>query len=85
MDPDTLSPAMDGIDWVFHAAGRPIHWINDPLLVPTIVEGTKNVLIAAYAANARRLIYTSSVAALGIPGKGEMLTEKDQNKRTSKQ
>ena len=61
---------MQGIEVVFHtaallggdeAAGR---------MYPVTVEGTRAVLLAARQAGVRRLVHTSSVAALGVPEKG---------------
>ena len=67
--PDTVSAAMQGMDAVFHTAA----WVgmNDPGRLYAInVEGTRTVVQAALKAGVKRLIYTSSVAALGIPAPG---------------
>ncbi len=65
--PDTLLAAMEGVEVVFHAAA----WMggrDQPGRQYTVtVEGTRNVLQAARKANIRRVIHTSSVAALGVP------------------
>lgn len=68
--PETVRTAMAGIDAVFHAAA----WVrmNDlGRLYAVNVEGTRTVLQAALKAGVRRLVYTSSVAALGFPAPGE--------------
>ena len=71
--PEDLAPAMHGIEAVFHTAafvGR-----RDPRLIYQIsVAGTRNVLEAASHAGVRRVVHTSSVAALGVP------LEQDQRK-----
>jgi dihydroflavonol-4-reductase len=66
--PETLQAAMKGMEVVFHSAA----WMGGSH--PTgqqyaaTVEGTRNVLQAAQAAGVHRLVHTSSVAALGVPG-----------------
>jgi dihydroflavonol-4-reductase len=78
LKPETLAPPMQGVDWVFHAAARAKHWRDDPLLVTTIIDGTKNVLNAAQSADIERLIYTSSAASLGFPEGHTLLNEQHQ-------
>ena len=66
MDPDSLAAAMQGVDWVFHTAAVADYWRNDPARIYAInVDGTRNVLLAAEAAGVRRVIFTSSAAAVG--------------------
>ena len=76
LDPASLGPAMRRVDWVFHVAAVVAHWRDPRRLVETTVTGTRNVLVAARAAGVRRLVYTSSVAALGVPAPGEVLDER---------
>ncbi len=67
--PETLLAAMQGIEGVFHAAA----WMggNDSgRLYAVTVEGTREVLAAARKAGVRRVVHTSSVAALGVPERG---------------
>jgi dihydroflavonol-4-reductase len=65
--PESLQAAIEGIEVVFHAAA----WMgghDQPGRQYTVtVEGTRNVLQAAYKAGVRRVVHTSSAAALGIP------------------
>ena len=77
LDYDSLLAAMAGCDWVFHAAGISQYWRNQPELIYRVnVEGTRNVLRAALAQGVRRVIYTSSVGALGVPTRpGQHLDE----------
>ncbi len=67
VDPRTLRDAAQGCDAVFHVAADYRLWVLDPLpMYRANVEGSVNVLEAAAAAGAERLVYTSSVAVLGI-------------------
>ena len=76
--PERLARAMDGCDWVFHVAAVAGYWREKrERLYRVNVQGTRNVLQAAQEAGVRRLVFTSSLAALGIPGKkGELLDER---------
>ena len=65
--PETLYPALKGVDVVFHTASRVDYWRGADGMYQVTVEGTWNVLQAALEAGARRVVYTSSVAALGVP------------------
>lgn len=78
LDPASLQSAMQGVEWVFHAAARAAHWREGKALVETTVVGTRNVLAAAQAAGVRRVVFTSSLAALGVPKPGELLDENHQ-------
>lgn len=68
-DLESLQAATHGIDYVYHCAGKAyigpkkaaeLHAIN--------VQGTKNVLTAAERNGVKRLVYTSSISAIGITG-----------------
>ena len=66
-DRESLRAATAGCDAVFHVAADYRLWVADPLpMYKANVEGSVNVLEAAAAAGAERLVYTSSVAVLGI-------------------
>ena len=77
-DPERLAQAMEGCDWVFHVAAVADYWRQKPeRLYRVNVQGTRNVLQAAQLAGVRRLVFTSSLAALGIPQtRGELLDER---------
>ena len=67
--PQTLQAAVQGVEAVFHTAA----WVgmNDPGRLYAInVEGTRAVVQAALIEKVNRLVYTSSVTALGIPQPG---------------
>jgi len=75
LDPQTLLPALEGVDWVFHAAAQSDCWRHPELVLQTIVEGTRNVMQAANQAGVKRAVLTSSLGALGVPVAGEVITE----------
>lgn len=65
-DPASLRAAMEGVDWVFHVAAVADYWRNDPARIYKVnVDGTRSVLEAAKVMDVRRVIFTSSAAAMG--------------------
>src|SRR3989454_7763813 len=75
-DPASLRRAVQGARIVFHVAADYRLWTRHPeALYRTNVEGTRAVLQAAADAGVRRVVYTSSVGALGIPKDGTPGTE----------
>ncbi len=73
--PDSLRAAMAGAAFVFHAAAESAYWRHPANVIPAAVDGTRNVVAAAAAAGVRRLVLTSSLAAMGLPHRDELLTE----------
>jgi dihydroflavonol-4-reductase len=70
-DPGSLAPALQGCEALFHVAADYRLGAFDPReLYRTNVDGTRNILSAARAAGVRRVVYTSSVATIGIPKDG---------------
>lgn len=67
--PATIQAAMDGVEAVFHV-GALLGSRQMARSYAVIVEGTQSILQAARVAGVRRVVYTSSVAALGIPEYG---------------
>jgi len=66
-DSDSLLAAMQGCRTVFHVAADYRLWVPDQdAMYRTNIEGSVNVVESAAAAGADRLVYTSSVAVLGI-------------------
>ena len=67
-DRPALAAAMKGSDWCFHVAASYHLWLPDyaPMYAAN-VEGTRNVLEAAYKAGCSRLVYTSTVGCVGLP------------------
>jgi len=70
-DPASLRRAVAGCDAVFHVAADYRLWAPRPEeLYRTNVEGTACLLEAARSAGVGRIVYTSSVATVGLPGDG---------------
>src|SRR6266508_3398208 len=56
---------------VYHVAADYRLWARDPaVLYRANVDGTRTVLTAAAEAGAERIVYTSTVGAVGIPKDG---------------
>lgn len=69
--PASLLPACDGCDALFHVAADYRLWAPDPAeLYRANVDGTRAILEAARKVGVPRIVYTSSVATLGIPKDG---------------
>jgi dihydroflavonol-4-reductase len=66
-DVSQLRRFMDGCDAVFHVAADYRLWSPDPKeIYRSNVEGTRNVMQAAMDAGVPKVVYTSSVGALGL-------------------
>jgi dihydroflavonol-4-reductase len=75
-DGESLRQAVRGCDTLYHVAADYRLWAKDPQeLYRANVEGTRCLLQAAQAAGVRRVVYTSTVGALGIPHDGTPGTE----------
>jgi dihydroflavonol-4-reductase len=69
-DPRSLARAVAGCRYVYHVAADYRIWVPDPApMFRANVDGTRDLLTAALEAGAERVVYTSSVATLGlVPG-----------------
>ena len=66
-DADLVGRAVDGVRYVFHVAADYRLWARDPREIFTAnVDGTRNLMQAALRAGVERVVYTSSVATLGL-------------------
>jgi dihydroflavonol-4-reductase len=75
-DAAAVGRAVARVTFVFNVAADYRLYTRDPAsLFRTNVEGTRTILGAAAEAGARRIIHTSTVGALGIPGDGTPGTE----------
>jgi dihydroflavonol-4-reductase len=75
-DPAALDVAMDGCEWVFHVAAVSDYWRASHIKLYLVnVNGTINVLEAAKRAGVRRVIFTSSGAAIGMRDDGRPADE----------
>src|SRR5581483_1246445 len=75
-DANSLGPAVEGIDLIFHLAGMMGVWrpLADYRLVN--VTGSENLYKAAQKAGVRRFVHTSSHTVYGL-GYGRFMTEED--------
>lgn len=70
---EQLSSAVDGCDVVFHLAGLVSYRDADqPRQIGVNVLGTRNIMESSIKHGVKRVIHTSSVAAMGIPTAGTL-------------
>jgi dihydroflavonol-4-reductase len=75
-EPRTLDAAVAGCENLFHVAADYRLWVPDPVALYRVnVEGTREIIRRAMQAGVRRIVYTSSVAALGLLPDGEPADE----------
>ena len=71
LDSASLRRAMAGCDTVYHCAATYAFWARRPAdIYAANVTGTENALAAARSAGVRRVVFTSSVATIGLPPGG---------------
>ncbi|MBE0531889.1 MAG: NAD-dependent epimerase/dehydratase family protein [Rhodospirillales bacterium] len=76
-DGASLRSACAGCDALFHVAADYRLWTRDPqAMMAANVDGTRNILRAAMDAGVSRVVYTSSVATLGIRPGGQSADER---------
>jgi len=76
LDPDSLFKAVAGVEKLYHLAALFAIWTKDPDLHYKInVQGAQSMMKAAMQAEVEKIVYTSSIAAIGIPGKAQLATE----------
>jgi dihydroflavonol-4-reductase len=79
-DVDSLQRAAQGCEGLFHVAADYRLGARDPAqLYRANVEGTRNILRAAQRSGVQRIVYTSSVATIGIPADGTPGDEQSAN------
>lgn len=70
-DVPILQQAIAGCEWVFHVAALYAYWgYTWDDFHQTNVEGTRRVMEVAQRLGVKRIVYTSSIATLGIPRDG---------------
>lgn len=75
-DPASLARAVAGCTAVYHVAADYRLWVPDPdPIYRSNVEGSRNLIRAASAAGVARIVYTSSVATLGLHADGRPADE----------
>jgi dihydroflavonol-4-reductase len=76
LDENALQAACESCDWVFHVAAVAEYWRADKShMFEANVEGTRRVLRAARAAGVKRVVFTSSAAAVGQRADGKPADE----------
>ncbi|HEV2548553.1 MAG TPA: hopanoid-associated sugar epimerase [Stellaceae bacterium] len=76
-NPASLRAALDGCGALFHVAADYRLWVRDPAAMHRAnVDGTRALMAAALAVGVERVVYTSSVATLGLTVDG---TPADEN------
>jgi len=83
-DRAALAKAMRGCDWCFHVAASYHLWLADyaPMYAAN-VEGTRNAIEAAVAVGCSRIVYTSTVGCIGLPGRDGAPPPSDETTRCS--
>jgi nucleoside-diphosphate-sugar epimerase len=77
--PETLPPAIDGCDAVYHCAARVGDWGPWNVFQEAIIDATANVLKACEQVGVGRLLHVSSINVYGRPRlkPGQWLSEED--------
>ena len=76
-DRASLGRALAGCNALFHVAADYRLWVPRPKeIYKTNVDGTLNIMLAAAKAGVERIVYTSSVATLGLTSDGSAADEK---------
>jgi len=77
-DIGSLERALEGCEALFHVAADYRLWTPDPqALYRSNVDGTRHIIEAARRAGTPRIVYTSSVAAVGLRSDGRASDESD--------
>lgn len=64
----SVEAAVSGNDFVFHAAAHGVYWGRHKKVQNEInIQGTKNVVTACQKSGVKRLVFVSSITAIGIP------------------
>jgi dihydroflavonol-4-reductase len=75
-DRESLQRALTGCRQLYHVAAHYALWAKDPAIFYDInVNGTRMLLEAARDAGTERIVYTSTIGAIGLPSNGGVGTE----------
>src|SRR6195256_3871716 len=75
-DPASIEKSLAGCDALFHVAADCRLWVPDPeQMYRSNVEGTRALIEAARKQGVRRIVYTSSGAAMGFGSNGTLADE----------
>jgi len=76
-DKDSLRKALAGCGQLYHVAAHYALWARNPAIFYDVnVTGTKNLLEAARDVGTERIVYCSTIGAIGLPPDGGLGTEK---------
>jgi len=77
LDAPSLRRAVEGVEQLYHLAAMFAIWTKDPDLHYKInVQGAESMLRAAMDAGVQKVVFTSSIAAIGVAPPGERANEK---------
>ena len=65
-DPDSLSRATRGVDWVFHSAAPVDDWVPREIFWKVNVEGTRSLVEACRKGSIHRFVFLSSINVYGL-------------------
>ena len=75
-DADSLRMALKGCQQLYHVAAHYALWARDPSVFYRVnVDGTKALMEAARDVGTERIVYTSTIGAIGLPEDGGLGTE----------
>jgi dihydroflavonol-4-reductase len=76
LDADSLVQAVQGVEQLYHLAALFAIWTKDPDLHYKVnVDGARAMMQAAMVGGVEKIVFTSSIAAIGIVGNGGWATE----------
>jgi dihydroflavonol-4-reductase len=76
LDPGSLRKTVEGVERLYHLAALFAVWTPDPDLHYKInVQGAEAMLRAAMDAGVEKVVFTSSIAAIGVAKPGHLATE----------
>jgi dihydroflavonol-4-reductase len=76
LDSSSLHLALKGCQQLYHVGAHYALWAKDPSVFYTVnVEGTKRLLETAREVGVERIVYTSTIGAIGLPEGGGLGTE----------
>ncbi len=76
-NPEALAKGLQGCDYLFHVAADYRIWVPDEEAMNRVnVGGTRGLMEAALKAGVKKIVYTSSVATIGLPKDGSPGNEK---------
>ena len=76
LDPESLPKCVEGIEGLYHLAAVYAVWTKDPALQHKVnIVGAKAMMEAAQAAGVKKIVFTSSIAAIGVTGPDKLANE----------